>query len=97
MEFKLARRISLILAINTFFGNIKRSKVHEVNCNMTKQEALVALMQGKKITHEYFGSSEYLYMEYGIIRTEEKYSFDQAWDKRTGPEWDTGWKLYGAS
>lgn len=64
---------------------------------MTKTEAYIALKSGQKVTHEYFGSSEYLCMEYDIIHTEEGYNFDDEWDKRKGPEWSKGWRIYGAS
>lgn len=63
---------------------------------MTKDEAIIAMKSGQKVTHEYFSSNEYLYIEYDIIRTEEGYDFDHEWDRRKGPEWQRGWRIYGA-
>lgn len=64
---------------------------------MKKVQAFNQMIKGNKIRHEYFGSSEYLYMEYGIIYSEEGYIFEKEWDKKDGPEWEEGWSLYGAA
>jgi len=34
---------------------------------MTKDEAIEALKQGKKLAHSYFNSKEYIYMDNGIL------------------------------
>lgn len=91
--------ISIELTAFAMFINCRKELYPKKNVKywMTKPKAIVAMKSGQKVTHEYFSSNEFLYMEYGIIRTEEGYSFDEAWDERTGPEWQRGWRIYGAT
>lgn len=63
---------------------------------MTRFEAVEAMKQGHKVTHQYFASNEYLYMDNGVITSEDGYDFDR-WLLGTltpGTVWrDTGWRI----
>ena len=64
---------------------------------MTKQEALQAMKDGKKVFHEYYTSDEYLWMnENGHIFTEENY--DMGTERSEFwvfiQKWADGWFLY---
>ena len=50
--------------------------------NLTKPEALKAIVYGHKVSREYFSSEEYIYMEKetGIILSEEGYNFRDWWE-----------------
>jgi hypothetical protein len=62
---------------------------------MTKEEAIHCLEIGRKVTHDWFVADEYLYMEDGIIYTEDGYPVTPEWWKlRSNSSWETGWKLY---
>lgn len=47
--------------------------------NLTKQEAYKLLLEGHKVCREGFSSDEYLYMERGVIKSEEGYDFSEWW------------------
>jgi len=62
---------------------------------MNKQEAIEAMKVGKKVTHEYFNSDEYIYM-IGESLYDEGDSYlisDLFWKDREGFHWDTGWSV----
>lgn len=47
---------------------------------ITKEEALTALKEGRKVTRQYFGKDEHIWMdESGTIRSEEGYDFTDWW------------------
>lgn len=59
---------------------------------MTREEAVLAMKDGKKVTHNYFSSSEYLRMINGSIHTEDGYYFTDMFYER---EWfATGWRVF---
>ena len=59
--------------------------------NMTREEARQAMIDGKKVRHMHFTSSEYLFMKYNEITTEDGYFFGDMFDKN---DWmDTGWAV----
>jgi hypothetical protein len=62
--------------------------------DLTRDQALAMMRAGYKVTHRYFCSDEYLYMEHGIIHSEEGYDFTEGWRERTGGVWDNGWGVY---
>lgn len=67
--------------------------------NMTKKEALDAMKAGHKVTREYFGVDEYIFidMDAGCIRSEDGYCFDEWWTEvePTIPTVsNTPWKIY---
>ena len=72
---------------------------------MTATEALLALYEGKKVTHRFFTDDEWLRMENHDIYTEEGYNmgtvYDDFWQRRGGPmgdgSWSTGWSIYEES
>jgi hypothetical protein len=62
---------------------------------MTRDEALKELKSGKKITHTYFTSDEYLFQRADVIFTEEGYEVTpEFWDLRSSKSWDEGWEIY---
>jgi len=69
---------------------------------MTATEALLALYEGRKVTHRFFTDEEYIYMKNHDIYTEEGYNmgtvFDDFWQRRGGPggddSWAKDWSIY---
>lgn len=63
---------------------------------MTKQEAIEAMRQRKKVTHSYFTDDEFIKMEKGKIVTEEGYSAppEEFWKYRQSVWWNEGWELF---
>lgn len=65
---------------------------------MTKDEARVALEQGKKVTHRFFSPDEYCYIKDGEIMTEDGYKCgwftDEFWTSRDSANWQTDWSIY---
>lgn len=63
---------------------------------MNKKEALLAMQEGKKVTHTYFTDEEWMSMKDGKILTEEGYlhPFLEYWSYRTAPGWEDGYSLY---
>jgi len=53
---------------------------------MNKQEAIEAMKAGKKVTHRYFSSDEWMTIKDGKIETEEGYLHNsiQFWSYRQG-------------
>lgn len=63
---------------------------------MTKQDAIQAMREGKKVTHEHFSSNEWMMMvddrillEDGVICSQ--YEF---WRWRTNESWNQGYSLF---
>lgn len=62
---------------------------------MTIDEIKIALSQGKKVTHRFFDTHEYVYQnllgqivdETGIVHTE-------FWEIRKDDHWKDGWDIY---
>lgn len=64
---------------------------------MKKAEAMVLMMEGKKVTHRFFSKDEYITMnKEGFIIDENNYKLDpvEFWHYRTGKDWFDGWELY---
>lgn len=63
---------------------------------MTKQEAINAMQEGKKVTHRYFTSDEWMTMVGGDIMTEEGYKVPpkEFWQYRTDEFWNDGFELF---
>lgn len=62
---------------------------------MDKNTAIAFAQQGKKITHRFFGSDEYLHTKDGYLVTEEGYRVTaEFWMLRAGLEWQQDWTLY---
>ncbi|QNR52340.1 hypothetical protein Ace_0016 [Escherichia coli phage vB_EcoS_Ace] len=49
---------------------------------MTRNEAVKAMLEGKKVTHRYFSMHEYLFMKYEVITTEDGYKFNHEFYSR---------------
>jgi hypothetical protein len=64
---------------------------------MTKEEAINAMRQGKKVTHQYFSKEEYIFFgEDGNIHTEDNASTSLFTFFYYRPEvaWATDWEIY---
>jgi hypothetical protein len=64
---------------------------------MNKEEAIEAMKDGKKITHQYFAKDEWITMNWrGEIETEEGYKHDFAeyWHYRQDEHWQEGYSIF---
>lgn len=64
---------------------------------MIKAEAIQAIENGQKVTHEYFTDKEWVCLdESGMYKTEDGYLTDQSvfWAYRTDISWETGWSVF---
>lgn len=66
------------------------------NTGMTKTDAIIAMEQGKKITHRDFTPDEWMTMRKGKIVLEDGVQCTpiEFWRWRTGSSWDDGYSLY---
>lgn len=63
---------------------------------MNKQEAIQAMMEGKKVRHRFFTSDEFIIMDkHWNIITEEGYSTPEAnfWTDRISDAWERDWEI----
>jgi len=73
--------------------------VHPINFYkkyMTKQEAIKAMSEGKKVTHRHFSSNEWVTIDGNQILLEDgvKCSTYEFWKWRTDPSWDSDWDIF---
>jgi hypothetical protein len=63
--------------------------------NLTKQEAIQSMKEGKRVTHFFFSDNEWMTMDGDKIVTEEGYRHDanEFWSYRTGSQWDSGYSI----
>jgi hypothetical protein len=62
---------------------------------MTKQEAIQAMQQGKKVTHQYFTPDEWMTMEDGLIILEDGVRCKpfEFWQWRNSEKWEDGYSM----
>jgi hypothetical protein len=62
---------------------------------MNKKEAIEAMKVGKKVTHEYFNSDEYIYMIGESLYDEDDLNLDRNdfWSDRLTENWSNGWSV----
>lgn len=62
---------------------------------MTKDKAIEAMKKGLKVRHYYFGDNEFIYMDAGMIVTEEGYKVKpiEFWAYRSTKGWQNGWSI----
>lgn len=62
---------------------------------MTKQEAIAAMREGKKVRHRYFSDDEYIKIQDDMIVTEEGYTVLQTefWYFRQDSHFDVDWEI----
>lgn len=67
--------------------------------DITKAEAYELMLKGHKIRHRYYEPHEYLYMQHGMIYTEEGYPMGGGegnfW--RVIQKWEQGWETANAA
>lgn len=67
---------------------------------MNKQEAILAMGEGKKITYKYFSPNECMSMKDGMMVLEDGVipgvtcTPEEFWKYRTDAKWDDGYKLF---
>ena len=62
---------------------------------MTKEEAIKAMSEGKKVRHRYFSFDEWMTMKDGMIVLEDGVICppQEFWQWRTDSRWDDGYEL----
>ena len=62
---------------------------------MTKEEAITAMKEGKKVRHRFFGKEEWMTIENGKILLEDNVVCDtlEFWRFRTDESWKDGYEL----
>ena len=67
---------------------------------MNKQEAILAMGEGKKITYKYFSPNECMSMKDGMMVLEDGVipgvtcTPEEFWKYRTDAKWDDGYELF---
>ena len=63
---------------------------------MTKEDAILAMLGGKKVTHRHFGPEEWATMENGRIVLEDNVHCcpEEFWKWRRDPSYDNDWSIY---
>ena len=63
---------------------------------MNKQEAILAMQEGKKVTHRYFSPNEWMAMKDGMIVLEDGVICppEEFWQWRTDAVWNDGYELF---
>ena len=63
---------------------------------MTRYEAIKAMREGKKVTHEYFTPEEWATQEHGLILLEDgvRCSPAEFWKWRQTKEFNEGWEIF---
>jgi hypothetical protein len=65
---------------------------------LSKSEAIKAMREGKKVTHQYFTQDEWVQLTpSGLYQFEDGVICPSLlfWQDRKGEQWETGWSLYG--
>jgi hypothetical protein len=60
---------------------------------MNKVQAIAALSEGKKLTHDYFQPNEFIYMADGKIFSEDGVMHPKFWELRDTEVWDKYWSV----
>ena len=61
---------------------------------MTKREAIEAMLNGSKVTHQLFIPEEFIYMESGKVFDEDGYEHKDFWWERYQEYWNDNWSIY---
>ena len=63
---------------------------------MRKEEAIVALSEGKVVSHRYFTAEEYMLEKDGLYCFEDgvKCSPKEFWSLRTDLTWESDWEIF---
>lgn len=67
---------------------------------LTKEQAIEAMQEGKKVTHQYFSPDEWVTLTSdGLFQFEDKVvcTPEMFWQDRSGNNWETGWSLFNPS
>lgn len=60
---------------------------------MTKQEAIWAMEEGKKVRHRYFAHDEYIFQKDLHIISEDGVTHDSFWEQHTGEAYESDWEI----
>ncbi len=63
---------------------------------MTKKEMLVALAAGKKVTHHYFTTKEWMKLQRGKLLFEDGVitTLEEFWSNRNSAQYENGWSIF---
>ena len=63
---------------------------------MTKQEAIIAMQNGIKLTHKNFSSDEWIREKIGMYEFEDGClcDFEEFWQFRQGSAWEKDWEVF---
>lgn len=63
---------------------------------MDKEQAIIAMHEGEKVTHEFFSAEEWMTIEDGKFKFEDGCIcvYARFWECRTQIGWNVGWSLY---
>ena len=66
---------------------------------MSKEEAIQAMKEGKKVTQRFFSSDEWMTIENGFLLLEDgvRISLEDFFNFRSDSLWDDGYELYTPS
>jgi len=64
---------------------------------MTRDQAIKAIQEGKRLTHRHFSPEEWVTCDGDYYKFEDggKCPKDEFWGLRTGLPWEDGWSLFG--
>jgi hypothetical protein len=63
--------------------------------DLTREEAVEALLSGKKLTHNYFTNNEWVMMmgDFMLFENNQTQSVDSFWNIRKNDWWNSGWNI----
>lgn len=66
---------------------------------MSKEEAIQSMKEGKKVTHRFFSSDEWMTIENGFLLLEDgvRISLEDFFNFRSDSLWNDGYELYTPS
>lgn len=80
---------------DSYFKRLNSCFEFGANTNFTKDQAYKLMQNGHKVTHRYFGSDEYIYIdEQNRMYAEDGCRFERGWEMRTEDFWKDGWAVY---
>lgn len=61
---------------------------------LTKEQAIEALNSGKKVYHKFFMKGEYIFLQEGVITSDDGHKHADYWVFRTHEVWETNWAIF---
>lgn len=78
------------------FLSLDGKKLNQNRIEMSKEEAIQAMKEGKKVTHRFFSSDEWMTIENGFLLLEDgvRISLEDFFNFRSDSLWENGYELY---